>query len=95
MLKLGVGAGPALDLLRFRGQAVPNPDTALRVNPGVRLSAALRVRGGRHLAAELAPGLAWFPRTYVVRVEPAEVLAETPRWWAGVTLGLNYEVWGG
>lgn len=94
---LGVGfeVGPAFDLLRFDGKVVPNPDQALRVNPGARLNAVFRVRASRHWAAELLPLVSWFPRTYLVRVEPSQLLAETPRLWLGVTLGLNYQVWGG
>jgi hypothetical protein len=95
MLGLGVELGPALDLLRFDGKAVPNPDRTLRVNPGVRLNAVLRVRASRRLAAELLPVVSWYPRSYLVRVEPSQLLAETPRLWLGVTLGLNYQVWGG
>jgi hypothetical protein len=95
MLGVGFELGPALDLLRFNGKTVPNPDQALRVNPGVRLDAVLRIRASRRLAAELSPVVSWFPRTYRVRVEPTQLLAETPRFWLGVTLGLNYQVWGG
>jgi hypothetical protein len=94
MLDLGVEAGAALDVLRFRGQAVPNPSAAWRVNPGVRVNAVLRARASGRLAAEVMPTLSWFPRTYVVGVEPGRVLAETPRWWLGVSLGLSCEVWG-
>ncbi len=95
MLGLGVEAGPAVDLLRFDGKAVPNPEGALRANLGLRLNAALRVRASRRLAAELMPVVSWFPRTYLVRVEPSSLLAETPRVWLGVALGLSYEIWGG
>jgi hypothetical protein len=95
MLGLGAEAGPALDVLGFEGKAVPHPDQALRVNPGLRVNAVLRVWASRRLAAELLPGVSWFPRTYLVRVEPLQLLAETPRLWLGVTLGLNYQVWGG
>jgi hypothetical protein len=95
MLGLGAEVGPALDVLGFVGKVVPNPDRALRINPGLRLNAVLRVRASRHLAAELLPVVSWFPRTYLVRVEPSQLLAETPRFWLGVALGLNYEIWGG
>jgi hypothetical protein len=95
MLAAGFELGPALDLLRFDGRAVPQPDQAVRVNPGARFNAVLRVRASRRLAAELLPFVSWFPRTYLVRVEPTQLLAETPRVWVGVTLGLDYEVWGG
>lgn len=95
MLALGAEVGPALDVLAFDGKVVPNPDRALRLNPGVRLNAVLRVRASRHLAAELLPVVSWFPRTYLVRVEPSQLLAETPRFWLGVALGLNYQIWGG
>lgn len=95
MLGVGFELGPALDLLRFDGKAVPRPDQALRVNPGARLDVVLRVRANRHLAAELLPVVSWFPRTYLVGVEPSQLLAETPRFWLGVSLGLSYQVWGG
>ncbi len=93
ILDLGLEAGPAVDVLRFEGQGVPHPETSLRLNPGVRLQALLRVRASRRLAAELMPMLSWFPRTYLVRVEPARTLAETPRWWLGASIGLSYAVW--
>lgn len=95
MLGLGAEAGPAVDVLRFDGKAVPNPERALRANLGLRLNAVVRVRASRRLAAELLPVISWFPRTYLVQVEPSNLLAETPRLWLGVTLGLNYEIWGG
>jgi hypothetical protein len=95
MLGLGAETGLALDVLRFDGKAVPHAEQALRVNPGLRLNAVLRVRASRRLSAELMPIVAWFPRTYFVRVEPAQLLAETPRFWLGVSLGLNCQVWGG
>lgn len=95
MLELGAEAGPAVDVLRFDGKSVPNPERALRVNLGLRWNAVVRVRASRRLAAELLPVISWFPRTYLVQVEPSNLLAETPRFWLGVTLGLNYEIWGG
>lgn len=95
LLRVGFEAGPALDLLHFEGNNVPHPDQALRVSPGVRLNAVLRVRASHRWAAELLPVVSWFPRTYRVRVEPTDLLAETPRLWLGVTLGLNYQVWDG
>jgi hypothetical protein len=95
LLGLGAETGLALDILRFDGKAVPNAEQALRVNPGLRLNAVLRVRASRRLSAELMPIVAWFPRTYLVRVEPSALLAETPRFWLGLSLGLNCQVWGG
>jgi hypothetical protein len=95
MLGLGFEIGPALELLRFDGEAVPNPDQALRVNPGVRLNAVLKFRASRRWAAEVLPVVSWFPRTYLVQVEPSRLVAETPRLWVGVALGLNYQAWGG
>jgi hypothetical protein len=80
-------------VLRFEGQGVPHPETALRLNPGVRAQAVLRVRASRRLGAELIPTLSWFPRTYIARVEPARILAETPRWWFGASIGLSYAIW--
>jgi hypothetical protein len=95
ILGLGAETGLALDVLRFDGKTVPHAEQALRVNPGLRLNAVLRVRASRRLSAELMPIVAWFPRTYLVRVEPSQLLAETPRFWLGVSLGLNCQVWGG
>lgn len=95
MLGLGAETGLALDVLRFDGKTVPHPEQALRVNPGLRWNAVLRVRASRRLSADLMPIVAWFPRTYMVRIEPSQHLAETPRFWLGVSLGLNYQVWGG
>jgi hypothetical protein len=95
MLGLGAEAGPAVDVLRFGGKAVPNPERALRANLGLRLNAVVRVRASRRLAAELLPVISWFPRTYMVQVEPSHLLAETPRLWLGVTLGLSYQIWSG
>jgi hypothetical protein len=95
MLGVGAETGLALDVLRFDGKTVPHAEQALRVNPGLRFNAVLRVRASRRLSAELMPIVAWFPRTYLVRVEPSQLLAETPRFWLGVSLGLNCQVWGG
>lgn len=95
ILGLGAEAGPAVDVLRFDGKTVPNPERALRANLGVRLNAVVRVRASRRLAAELLPVVSWFPRTYLVQIEPSHLLAETPRLWLGVTLGLSYQIGGG
>jgi hypothetical protein len=94
VLGWGGEVGLALDLLRFQGESVPNPDAAYRVNAGVRAAGVLRIHASRRLAAELMPGCAFFPRTYVIRVEPRTTLAETPQWWLGISLGLKYSVWG-
>jgi hypothetical protein len=90
---LGIESGLALDILRFRGESVPRPDTLLRVNPGWRVNGVVRLSADRRLGALLMPEISFFPRTYVVRVEPTTVLAETPRWWLGLSLGLEYRVW--
>ena len=95
MLGLGAEAGPAVDVLRFSGKSVPNPERALRANLGARLNAVVRVRASRRLAAELVPVVSWFPRSYLVQVEPSHLLAETPHLWLGVTLGLSYQIGGG
>lgn len=95
LLGLGAEVGPALDVLAFDGKVVPNPDRALRLNPGLRFNAVLRVHATSHLAAELLPVISWFPRTYTVRVEPSQLLAETPVFWLGVALAINYQIWGG
>ncbi|HVY32009.1 MAG TPA: hypothetical protein VHB79_35985 [Polyangiaceae bacterium] len=94
VLGWGGELGLALDLLRFRGESVPNPDEADRVNAGLRAGGVLRVHASRRLAAELMPSFSFFPRTYVIRVEPRTTLAETPEWWLGISLGLKYSVWG-
>jgi hypothetical protein len=80
-------------LLSFQGEAVPNPERAFRVNAGLRVNGAFRVYASRRWQAELMPGFSFFPRTYIVRVEPASTLAETPEWWLGFSLGLRYSVW--
>jgi len=90
---IGAEAGLAVDILRLRGRDVPNPESSLRLNPGLRLNAPLRLRASARLQAELVPGFSFFPRTYVVRVEPNTELAETPRWWLGLAIGLKYLVW--
>jgi hypothetical protein len=94
-LRLGAEIGGALDVLAFDGKVVPNPDRALRLNPGLRLNGVLRVQASSHWAAELLPVVSWFPRTYAVRVAPSQLLAETPALWLGVILGINYKIWGG
>ncbi|HKO49070.1 MAG TPA: hypothetical protein VJV79_15165 [Polyangiaceae bacterium] len=91
---VGLEAGLALDLLRFRGEAVPNPESSLRLNPGLRLGAVLRLRASQRLAALLSPSFSYFPRSYSIRVEPSSTLAETPPWWLGASLGLEYSFGG-
>lgn len=93
VLGWGAQVGLALDLLRLRGEGVPNPDAAYRLNAGLRAAAVLRLHGSRRLATEVMPGFSFFPRTYVARVEPGTTLGETPVWWLGVSLGLKYSVW--
>jgi len=91
---VGLEAGLALDLLHFRGEAVPNPESSMRLNPGLRFGAVLRLHASRRLAALLIPGFSYFPRSYSIRVEPSSTLAETPRWWLGASLGLEYSFGG-
>jgi hypothetical protein len=92
---VGLEAGVALDLLRFQGEAVPNPESSWRLNPGLRFGAVLRLHANQRFAALLIPGFSYFPRTYSIRVEPSSTLAETPRWWLGGSLGLEYSFGGG
>ena len=91
---LGLEAGPVLDVLRFEGKHVPQPDSAVRLNPGIRLGALLRVKAGQRVAAELTPILSWYPRPYLVEIERGRALAETPVWWLGASIGLSYTVVG-
>jgi hypothetical protein len=94
-LSLGIAAGVALDVLRFRGVDVPNPDSGLRLNPGFILTLPLRLHASRQLAAVLMPTLALFPRTYIVRPEPTRQLDESPRFWLGARIGLEISALGG
>lgn len=95
VLTLGVAAGLAFDVLRFRGLDLPNPDSGLRVNPGFVLALPLRLYASRHLAAVLMPTVALFPRTYLVRLEPGRQLDESPRFWLGARIGLETSILGG
>lgn len=94
-LSFGVAGGLALDVLRFRGIDLPNPDSGLRVNPGFLLALPLRLHASRHVAAVLIPTLAVFPRTYIVRLEPTRQLDESPRFWLGARIGLETSTLGG
>jgi hypothetical protein len=94
-LSLGIAGGLALDVLRFRGIDLPNPDSGLRVNPGFLLALPLRLHASRHIAAVLMPTLALFPRTYIVRLEPTRQLDESPRFWLGARIGLETSALGG
>jgi hypothetical protein len=93
LLDIGLQSGAAVDVLAFEGRDVPRPASALRLNLGVRLAGLVRVRAGRALAAELSPAVSWFPRAYSVRVEPTRVLASSPSWWIGASIGLSYRIW--
>ncbi len=88
--ELGAEGGFALDWLRFRGESVPNAESGVRLNTGLRLDVPLRFRATRGFSAVLAPSATFFPRTYIVRVEPDTVLGETARWWLGAVLGLEF-----
>lgn len=94
-LGIGIAAGLAVDVLRFRGLQLPNPDSGLRVNPGFVLALPLRLHASRHVAAVLMPTLTLFPRTYIVRLEPTRTLDESPRFWLGARIGLETSVLGG
>jgi hypothetical protein len=94
-LGAAVEGGLALDLLRFRGLTIPNPDVGLRLNAGVRVSLVLRLRASRSLAALLMPTLAYYPRSYLVRLEPTRLLGESPRIWWGAGVGLESSILGG
>lgn len=95
VLSFGVAAGVALDLMRFRGVDIPDPDSGLRANPGFLLTLPLRLHASRHIAGVLIPTLALFPRTYLVRLEPTRQLDETPRLWLGARIGLELSILGG
>jgi hypothetical protein len=94
-LGLGIAGGLAVDVLRFRGVELPNPDSGVRVNPGFVLALPLRLHASRHVAAVLMPTLTLFPRTYIVRLEPTRTLDESPRFWLGARIGLETSVLGG
>ncbi|RYZ08049.1 MAG: hypothetical protein EOO73_10170 [Myxococcales bacterium] len=93
LLGFAVEGGPAFDLLHFEGEQVPRASSGTRLNVGLGLNAALRLRASSHLQADLGPTFSYFPRTYLARVEPGQVVAETPRWWVGLSLGLRIPVW--
>jgi hypothetical protein len=89
----GVEAGPSVDILHFEGERVPRATTGTRLNLGLGVNAMLRLRASQRWQADLGPTFSYFPRTYLARIEPGPVLAETPLWWAGLSLGLRYSVW--
>jgi len=91
-LALGPAIGVSLDLLRIRGVDMPDPETALRFNPGGLVAADMRLEFSTELAATLRLGFVAFPRSYHLVVDPQGRLGETPRYWLCAGLGLAFRI---
>lgn len=84
-------AAVALDTLHITAPDLSPKKSLLRLDVGMR--AAVQVQGrvlGIHPFAQLRAS--WFPRNYVLMVDPAGEIARTPSLWLGISLGLHLNV---
>lgn len=80
----------ALDYFRVRASDLEDAETRGRLDVGPRLS--LRATGKVGPARLFgAARVAWFPRDYVVDVEPLGEVMRTPRLWFGASAGLTFD----
>lgn len=80
----------ATDYFRVRAHSLEDATTQGRLEVGPRLSfRATRKFGATRLFG--AARIAWFPRDYVVDVEPLGAVMRTPRLWFGVSAGLVFD----
>jgi hypothetical protein len=89
--RFGPALGIALDVLRLRGKNLPDPQAALRLNPGGLAALDAHARLGREWLALVRLSLSAFPRAYDLAVDRAGKLGSTPRIWLGATLGIEYQ----
>jgi hypothetical protein len=89
--RFGPALGIALDVLRLHGKNLPDPQTAMRINPGGLAALDAHARLGREWLALLRLSLSAFPRAYELAVDRADKLGSTPRLWLGATLGIEYQ----
>lgn len=89
--RFGPALGIALDVLSLRGKNLPDPQTALRLNPGGLAALDAHARLGREWLALLRLSLSAFPRAYDLAVDRAGKLGATPHLWLGATLGIEYQ----
>jgi hypothetical protein len=91
LFRFGPTLGFALDMLRLHGMRVPEPQTALRANPGALAALDAHARLGATWLALLRFSLSAFPRAYALAVDEAGQLGRTPRLWLAATLGIEWE----
>jgi hypothetical protein len=90
--RFGPALGLALDVLQMSGKDLPDPQRALRVNPGGLVALDAHARLGREWLGLLRLSLSAFPRAYDLAVDRAGKLGSTPRLWLGATLGFEYQI---
>lgn len=79
----------AVDYFTVRALELPDARTRGRVEMGPRLTLLVERRLG-HARIFGAARLAWFPRSYIVEVDPLGEVFRTPPVWLGVNTGISF-----
>jgi hypothetical protein len=87
-LRPSLDLGLILGLLSIDGQGVAQPTHSLELDVALRLAPSLRIQVTDRLAILLGLQASVALRTYQLEVLPVGTVAETPRLWLGLTLGV-------
>jgi hypothetical protein len=91
-LAVAGAVGAALVPLTLRGEGLAGGSQATRLDGGVRLAVALRIRATPRLAPFVGMHAEIFPRPYQLDVDPYGTVGSTGRLWVGVSAGLLFAV---
>ena len=88
-LRFGPGAGLALELFRIHGERAEHPQTALRIDPGLLISADVGIQLTEAWSVGLRLTLEALAKAYALKLDRSETLGRTPRLWLSAGLGLS------
>jgi hypothetical protein len=88
-LRPSLDLGLVLGLLSIEGREVARPESALRLDVGLRVAPSLRVRLHDKVALVISLPVTVSFITHELEVLPSGVRGETPRVWLGLNLGVG------
>jgi hypothetical protein len=94
-LEAAVALGVALVPFTLRGSGLTAPEPAVRLDVGARLAIELRFPAlSRRMTPFVDLHAEYFPRPYVIDVDPLGDIGTTGHLWVGASLGVGFETGG-
>ena len=90
-LRLGAELGASFVLVTFRAEDLQMTNSVLRLDAGLRAALNLRLPPvTRHLAPFIGAHAEYFPKPYMLDVDPIGTVGSSSRFWLGATAGIFF-----